>query len=128
MKCGKLHKTLTTLTFSILLSAFVGGCVVLPQKDLSETVECGLSSDRKVLRVVNLTDGDTSFYRWSDELVAFITIPASAIVSGTYVLVNNIYHTAEKTIKCGNTAAVSSTQTKPNVQNATEDNIEPNKP
>ena len=84
-----------------VIASGLSGCVVLPQEDYSEKLECSLSSDKKVLRIVNLTDGDTSFYRWRDELVAFMTIPTSAIVSGAYVLVNNIYHIGEKTIKCG---------------------------
>lgn len=54
----------------------------------------------RVLKLVNLTDGNTSFYEWNDELLAIITIPTSAIISGTYVLVNNIYHIGEKQIKC----------------------------
>lgn len=104
---------LSKCSFVCGLTVFVlglSGCVVLPKKDYSEKLECGLSSDKKVLRIVNLTDGDTSFYRWSDEMVAFITIPASAIVSGAYVLVNNIYHIGEKTIKCGNHSKTKSDQ------------------
>ena len=77
------------------------GCVVLPEKDLSEKYQCALSTDKKVLKLVNLTDGDTSFYQWNDEFLAIISVPTSAIISGVYVLVNNIYHVGEKIIKCG---------------------------
>ena len=76
-------------------------CVVLPEKDHTKKYKCGLSTDMKVLKLVNLTDGDTSFYEWNDEMLAIITIPTSAIISGSYVLVNNIYHIGEKQIKCG---------------------------
>jgi len=75
-------------------------CVVLPEKDHTKKYKCGLSTDMKVLKLVNLTDGDTSFYEWNDEILAIITIPTSAIISGSYVLVNNIYHIGEKQIKC----------------------------
>ena len=84
----------------LLLMLSFTGCVVLPEKDHTQKYQCALSTDMKVLKLVNLTDGDTSFYEWSDELFAIITIPTSAIISGSYVLVNNIYHIGEKQIKC----------------------------
>ncbi|ARD44904.1 hypothetical protein [Colwellia sp. PAMC 21821] len=84
----------------LLLILSCSACVVLPEKYRSQKYKCALSSDMKVLKLVNLTDGDTSFYEWNDELLAIITIPTSAIISGTYVLVNNIYHIGEKQIKC----------------------------
>ncbi len=86
----------------LLLILSCTACVVLPEKDLSQKYQCGLSTDMKVLKLVNLTDGDTSFYEWNDEILAIITIPTSAIISGSYVLVNNIYHIGEKQIKCSN--------------------------
>ena len=80
------------------------GCVVIPVKSDSEidpqNYQCELSTDMKVLKLVNLTDGDTSFYEWNDEFFAIISVPTSAIISGSYVLVNNIYHVGERKIKC----------------------------
>jgi hypothetical protein len=90
-----IHKIILLL---LILSSTA--CVVLPEKDHTQKYQCGLSTDMKVLKLVNLTDGDTSFYEWNDEILAIITIPASAIVSASYVLVNNIYHIGEKKIKC----------------------------
>ncbi|WP_139302529.1 hypothetical protein [Thalassotalea sp. PP2-459] len=55
----------------------------------------------KTLKVVNLMEGDTSFYAWNDEFFSIISMPTSAVVSGVYVAVNNVYHAGEKTIKCG---------------------------
>jgi hypothetical protein len=74
--------------------------VVLPEKDYTQKYQCALSTEMKVLKLVNLTDGDTSFYEWNDEMLAIISIPTSAIISASYVLVNNIYHIGEKQIKC----------------------------
>ncbi len=76
-------------------------CVVIPENIDSQNYQCGLSSDKKTLRLVNINDGGTVFYEWDDEFFAIISIPTSAIISGTYVLVNNIYHIGEKLIKCG---------------------------
>ncbi len=84
----------------LLLLLICTSCVVLPEADHTEKYQCALSTDMKVLKLVNLTDGDTSFYEWNDEILAIITIPTSAIVSGVYVLVNNAYHIGEKQIKC----------------------------
>lgn len=84
----------------VFIVVFMCGCIVLPEIDDTQKYQCELSTDRKVLKLVNLTDGDTSFYRWNDEMLAIITIPTSAIISATYVLVNNIYHIGEEIIKC----------------------------
>lgn len=70
------------------------------EKDYSQHYECGLSTDKKTLKLVNLNDGAANFYEWNDEIFAPITLPSSAIISATYVLVNNIYHLGEKQIKC----------------------------
>jgi len=87
------------LTLFVVLN--ITGCVVLPEKDQTEKYQCALSTDRKVLRLVNLTDGDTSFYQWNDEILGIISVPTTAIISAAYVVANNIYHIGEKKIKCG---------------------------
>ncbi len=78
----------------------LSSCVVVPQSSINQNVECALSTDKKYLKVVNLLDGDTSFYAWQDEMLSVITMPGSAIISSVYVTVNNIYHIGEKKIKC----------------------------
>jgi hypothetical protein len=89
-------KKITTIFF---IFAFTG-CVVVPEIDNSQDYQCGLSTDKKTLKVVNLMDGDTSFYEWNDEIASIITLPTSAVISSVYVAVNNIYHIGEKQIKC----------------------------
>ncbi|XQW84139.1 hypothetical protein ACOYR1_13480 [Thalassotalea piscium] len=86
--------------FSLVLVSSLSGCVVLPYKDTDHTYQCALSTDKKVLKVVNLTEGDTSFYQWNEEFMAIITVPTTAVISGIYVIVNNTYHIGEKLIKC----------------------------
>ena len=86
------------IMFSIILSS--AGCVVLPEKDHTKKYQCGLSTEMKILKLVDLTDGDTSFYEWNAEALAIITVPTSAIISGSYVLINNTYHIGEKWVKC----------------------------
>ena len=85
---------------TLLLISALSACVVLPEKSHKQVYQCSLSTDKKVLKLVNLTDGNVNFYRWSDEAFAIISVPTSAIISGTYVLVNNVYHIGEKLIKC----------------------------
>jgi hypothetical protein len=87
--------------FILLVAISITSCVVVPENVHSAKYKCALSTDMKVLKLVNLTDGDTSFYKWSDEMFAIVSVPTSAIISGAYVLVNNIYHIGEKKIKCG---------------------------
>jgi hypothetical protein len=89
---------ITTLFFIFTVS----GCVVIPESDSTQNYQCGLSTDKKTLKVVNLMDGDTSFYEWNDEISSIITMPTSAVISSVYVAVNNIYYFGETQIKCGN--------------------------
>ena len=84
----------------ILVLVSCTACVVVPETVRNEQYQCALSTDKKVLRLINLVDGNASFYQWEDEFFAFITVPTSAVISGSYVLVNNIFHLVEKTIKC----------------------------
>lgn len=84
----------------VIITLFISGCVVVPQTDYSQEYKCELSSDKKVLKLTNMLENDTSFYSWTDEYLSIITVPTSAILSASYVLVNNIYHIGERTIKC----------------------------
>ncbi|WP_286272713.1 hypothetical protein [Thalassotalea hakodatensis] len=85
----------------ICICLFTSACVVVPEVADVPKYKCGLSTDQKTLKVVNLMEGDTSFYAWNDEFFSIISMPTSAVVSGVYVAVNNVYHAGEKTIKCG---------------------------
>ncbi len=76
-------------------------CVVIPENVDSQNYQCGLSSDKKTLRLININDSNRVFYEWNNELFAIISIPTSAIISDRYVLVNNIDHIGEKLIKRG---------------------------
>jgi len=84
----------------IIFLLTITGCVVIPEVDHSQKYQCGLSTDKKTLKVVNLMKGDTSFYKWNDEFLSIITLPTSAVLSSVYVAVNNVYHIGEKQIKC----------------------------
>jgi len=92
-------KKLGFLLITVLVA--LPGCVVIPEKEIKAKYQCGLSTDKKVLKFVNLLKNDNSFYAWNDEILGVITVPTSAIVSSVYVAVNNTYHFAEKSIKCG---------------------------
>jgi len=76
------------------------GCAVLPTDKVEKKQRCELSSDEKTLRIVNIADETNTYYSVSGLLISPILIPTTAIVSGSYMLVNNVYHYAEKKIKC----------------------------
>jgi hypothetical protein len=84
----------------LLVCSLLSGCVVMPTTDTNKQYKCSLSSDKKTLKVVNLIDGSANFYQWQDEILAPVTLPVSLLLSGTYVIVNNIYHIGEEIIKC----------------------------
>jgi len=75
-------------------------CVVLPEKSRTNKYNCGLSTDMKVLKFVNLNKRGKQFYPWTDEIFAVFTVPISTVISGGYVLINNTYHLGEKMVKC----------------------------
>ncbi|MCJ8294676.1 MAG: hypothetical protein MJK15_09740 [Colwellia sp.] len=86
------------LTF--LLTTLFYGCVTVPVDDHSHRHKCELSTNMKVLKIVDVAKETNSFYSVGGLILSPILIPTSAIISGTYVLVNNTYHLGEKEVKC----------------------------
>ena len=87
-------------TFFAFISCWVfTGCVILPVNDEHYRAKCEISSDKKTLRVVDVTK-EAKYYALDSYLLTPILIPASAIVSATYVAVNNIYNLGEEKIVC----------------------------
>ncbi|TPH14052.1 hypothetical protein [Litorilituus lipolyticus] len=77
-------------------------CVAIPVKDESHVNRCELSTDMKTLKIVDVAKETNSYYSVWDYVLSPILVPTTAIISGTYVLVNNTYHLGEEQIKCGN--------------------------
>jgi hypothetical protein len=87
------------------MSLFSASCVVVPEnvtskESTSKEYDCKMSLDKKTLKVVNLLDGDTSFYEWNDEFLSIVTMPTSVVLSGVYTVVNNVFYVGEKVIRC----------------------------
>ncbi|WP_296047729.1 hypothetical protein [uncultured Alteromonas sp.] len=102
-------------TVAALVTLAMSGCVVLPE-DSADTSQCYLSSNQKYLKVVDLTDGDTSFYDWQGKIIGVISLPTSAVISASYVAVNNVFNFGEKLIKCDGNGS----SKEPSVQEGTE--------
>ena len=83
----------------VLLAA--SGCISVPVTMASHIHKCQISGDMKTLKIVNVAKETNSYYSVSGVLLSPILIPTTAILSGTYVLVNNIYHLGEERYKCG---------------------------
>lgn len=83
------------------LTTLLYGCITVPVVDKSHTHKCELSTNMKVLKIVDVAEETNSFYSVGGLILSPILIPTSAIISGTYVLVNNTYHLGEKKVKCG---------------------------
>lgn len=75
----------------------ISGCMVMPEKDPSYVNKCEISSDRKTLKVIDASKDTNSYY----SINGLILLPVSGIVSGAYVVVNNVYHMGEEKIVCG---------------------------
>lgn len=79
----------------------ISGCISVPVVMESHNHKCKISGDMKTLKVVNVAKETNSYYSVSGVLLSPVLIPTSAILSGTYVLVNNIYHLGEERYQCG---------------------------
>lgn len=88
----------------ILIILSLSGCVVFPVKDKKATrvakLRCELSSDKKILKVVDVAKATNTFYSVSGFVLSPIIILVSGLLSGSYTLVNNIYFYGEQKIKC----------------------------
>lgn len=81
--------------------SFLAGCVVVPVNDESFVAQCAISSNRKTLRVMDVAKETNSYYSLEGTLATPIVFPTSAIISGIYVAVNNIYTIGDQTLRCG---------------------------
>ena len=84
----------------IVLMVSVSACVVVPTRDKQAFNQCSISSDKQTLKLVNVAEETETYYSITGIILTPIIIPTSAIVSGTYVLVNNAYNLGEETIIC----------------------------
>lgn len=83
-----------------LLVVWVSGCVTVPVSE-KKTYTCELSTDKKVLKVIDVAEATNTYYDVVGLALSPILVPTTAIVSGAYVLINNTYHLGEEAIKCG---------------------------
>ncbi len=83
-----------------LLALTLSGCLTVPTKSPGYHSKCEISTDRLTLRIVDIADKTDSYYSISGIILSPILIPTSALISGTYVLANNIYNLGEEKIRC----------------------------
>ncbi|GAB2196798.1 hypothetical protein [Sessilibacter sp. MAH4] len=92
-------RKLTTI-LSTLVLATLHGCVVVPTSDSEHVAKCEISSDRKTLRVIDVAKETNSYYSIEGLLLTPIIYPTTALISGIYVGVNNIYNLGEEKVVC----------------------------
>ena len=81
----------------IVITLMLTGCIVVPENDRYHVNRCEISSDHKILRVVDLAKETNSYY----SIGGLILYPISGVVSGTYVAINNVYRLGEEKFVCG---------------------------
>lgn len=97
-----LNLNLKYQTVLILLFVLgVTGCVVVPSEDIFYKAACEISSDRKILRVMDIAKETNTYYSIGGLIATPILIPTTAMLSGIYVVTNNIYNAGEEKIVCG---------------------------
>lgn len=90
------------LKISLTLSGvlLLVSCVVIPVPDNLHHNKCEISSNRKVLKVVDVAKETNSYYSIGGIILSPILIPTSALLSGSYVAINNIYNLGEEKFVC----------------------------
>jgi hypothetical protein len=81
----------------VVVSVVLSACAVMPAVDTSYENRCEISSDKKILKVVDIAKDTNTFYSIS----GLVLLPITGVVSGVYVVVNNVYHLGEEAIVCG---------------------------
>ena len=94
---SKSHMKFRALVLSTLI---LNGCITVPVTSTEQNKICQLSSDKKTLKVIDVAKETNTFYNVSGIILLPILVPTSAIISGTFVLINNIYHYGEGKIVC----------------------------
>ena len=84
----------------LTLATIVSGCVTVPETDRNYVGRCGVSTDHKVLRIANVAEESNSYYSIGGIFLTPILIPVTALISGTYVLINNVYYSVDEIINC----------------------------
>lgn len=85
---------------AMLLFICISGCVVVPVNIQGHNTNCGISSDRKTLRVFNIAKETNTFYSIEGIVATPILLPTTAILSSIYVVANNIYNIGEQKLVC----------------------------
>ena len=84
----------------LLISLTISSCAVIPVSKKFHLNKCNISSDKKTLKIIDVAKETNTYYSISGIMLTPIIIPATAIISGSYVLVNNIYNLGEEKIRC----------------------------
>jgi hypothetical protein len=84
------------ITMIVASSLVLSACVVVPTVDTGHVNKCEISSDRKILKIVDVAKQTNTYYSISGLLL----VPITGVISGVYVAVNNVYHLGEEQIIC----------------------------
>lgn len=84
----------------LLLVASLTGCFSVPSPAKNYERRCEISTDRLTLRVIDVAKETDSYYSIEGYMLSPILVPTTALISGVFVLVNNIYNLGEEKIVC----------------------------
>ena len=93
-------KTLPTFSTIFALVTVISSCVAVPVTDVSYIGRCGVSPDQKTLKIIDVAKATGSYYSISGYLLTPILLPASVIISGSYVITNNAYYYGKNIVQC----------------------------
>jgi len=88
----------TVFLFSVIM--IISSCVAVPATPISHVGRCGVSPDYKTLKIIDVAKATNSYYSISGYLLTPIILPTTAIISGAYVLTNNVYYSGKNIIQC----------------------------
>ncbi len=90
------------LIYSAIFSlvTVISSCVAVPVTDASYVGRCGVSPDQNTLKIIDVAKATNSYYSISGYLLTPILLPASVIISGSYVITNNVYYYGKNVVQC----------------------------
>jgi hypothetical protein len=91
------------ISLTILPLIIISGCIAVPSPSKNYEARCEISTDRLTLKIIDVAEETNSYYSISGLILTPILVPATAIISGIYVIAHNTYYLGEEMIVCSET-------------------------
>lgn len=78
----------------------ISGCVTIPVEVAGYQPKCDIPTSRKELKLINVAKETNTFYSITSLVSSPILIPTTALLSGSYIIINNTYYFSKEHFMC----------------------------